>query len=106
MHSRTLCCTRSAVLVLGATEFLHVLFNVSLTDMPEHGTGTCRNCNTNAAKHAQHNVQHILPRACQPMRKQSRSCARSTDSASSQTSYESARTAEARLPDVDIPKRD
>ena len=39
---------------------------------------------------------HILPRACQPMRKQ-----RSTDCARSQTSYESAHTAEARLPTND-----
>ena len=45
---------------------------------------------------------HILPRACQqPMRKQSRLCACSTDCVRSQTSYESVRTAE-----IDIPKRD
>ena len=43
---------------------------------------------------------HILPRACQPMRKQ-RSCARDTDCARSQTSYETARMAEAILPTND-----
>ena len=36
IHSR---CARSAVLVLGAKKFLHVLFHVNVTDMPEHGIG-------------------------------------------------------------------
>ena len=27
------------MLVLGAKKFLHVMFHVNVTDMPEHGTG-------------------------------------------------------------------
>ena len=47
---------------LGAKKFLHVLFHVSVTDMPEHGT-TCKKFwppNTNTAKRAQHNVRECM----------------------------------------------